>query len=191
MTLMWGISLDARTVRLAVMAAALSGVPSLGTSFAFAAPIEMEPEPSAGDLQLMRRAASFELLDKGFQPDPFNNDVPRITLRVSISNHSNKDLLAMVGTWQFNDKNGVAVDSVRFNDITPIDAYSKVSQVIRMEYNYLEPGDVKLRNASASDLTIVFYPYGMYFRDGTLLGSMWNSLYCRKQERKGVRPCNF
>jgi hypothetical protein len=180
-----------RTMHLAVIAVVLSGVLSVGSGFAFAAPIETEPIPSASDLQLMNRTVSFQLLDKGFVPDPLNNDVPRITFHVSITNHSNKDLLAMVGTWQFNDKNGVAVDAVRFNDITPIKAYSKVVQDIRMEYSYLDAGNVKLRDAKASDLTIVFYPYGMYFRDGVLLGSMWNSLYCRKQVRKGLRPCNF
>jgi len=177
-------------MRLALMVVALLGVPLAGSRFAFAAPIEMQPDPSASDLQLMHRTVSFQLLDKGFQPDPLNNDVPRITFRVSITNHSNKKLVAMVGDWQFNDKSGVAVDSVRFNDITPVEAYSTVTQVVRMEYNYLEPEDVKLKDARVSDLTLVFHPYGMYFTDGTLLGSMWNSLYCRKRERKDF-PCNF
>jgi hypothetical protein len=68
-------------------------------------------------------------------------------------------LLAMVGTWQFNDKNGVAVDAVRFNDVTPVKAYSKVVQDIRMEYNYLPTGDVLYgRRAAGFDVEFTVLP---------------------------------
>jgi hypothetical protein len=173
-----------RTLCLAAMVIVLSGLPSAGGSFV----------PSASDMQLMNRAVSFELLAKGFQPhvgpgDSYDSEY--VTIRVSIRNLSNKDLQAMTGDLQFNDAHGAAIESKRFDYVSVIKAASTITEDLQLGFNRYDPEDVKVRNAQVSDLRTVFYPEGMYFTDGVLLGSLWNSLYCRLKVHKGVGPCDF
>lgn len=92
-----------RTLSLAVTIVVLSGLPSAGDSFV----------PSASDMYLMNRVASFQLLAKGFEPyeGPSDGyDKSYITLRVSIRNNSNKDLQVMTGDLQFNDVTSTSSD---------------------------------------------------------------------------------
>lgn len=60
-----------------------------------------------------------------------------------------------------------------------------------MESQSVRPEDVKVQNAQLSELRIFFYAEGMYFTDGTLLGSMGISLYCRLKDHKGKGRCDF
>jgi hypothetical protein len=117
-----------RTLCLAAMVIVQSGLPWAGDSFV----------PSASDMQLMNRAVSFELLAKGFEPfvgpsDGYENEY--ITIRVSIRNNSNKDLQAMTGDLQFNDANGAAMESKRFDYVSVIKAYSTITEDLRVGFN--------------------------------------------------------
>jgi len=173
-----------RTLQVALMVAVLAGVPLAGDSFV----------PSASDTNLMNRVASFQLLAKGFEPFVGPSDgyeTSYITLRVSIRNNSDKDLQIMTGDLQFNDAKGTAVDSEFLDYYSVIKAHSTVTADFRAKYNGLMSENVNLRNAQVSDLRTVFYPGGMYFTDGVLLGSVWNSLYCRNPEHRGRGPCDF
>ena len=97
----------------------------------------------------------------------------------------------MTGDLQFNDVKGPAIESKRFDDVSVIKARTTVTRDLRVESNAYDAEDVKVRNAQPSELRIFFYPEGMYFTDGTLLGSMGISLYCRLKDHKGKGPCDF
>jgi hypothetical protein len=97
----------------------------------------------------------------------------------------------MTGDLQFNDAHGAAIESKRFDYVSVIKAASTITEDLQLGFNRYDPEDVKVRNAQVSDLRTVFYPEGMYFTDGVLLGSLWNSLYCRLKVHKGVGPCDF
>ena len=137
-----------RTSRLALTVVVLSGLPSVGDSFV----------PTASDQWLMNQTTSFQLLAKGYQSNDLMNDgfAPGyITIRISIRNHSNKDLQAMTGVLEFFDATGALVDSRGFDDVSVIKVYSTATRDLRMGFNPYEPGDVKLRNAQVSDLRTV------------------------------------
>ena len=173
-----------RTSRLALMVVVLSGLPSAGDSFV----------PSASDQWLMNQTTSFHLLAKGFEPFVGPSDgyeKSYITLRISIRNNSNKDLQAMTGVLEFFDANGALVDSRGFAVVSVIKSHGTVIRDLKMVVNRYEDRDTKFRNVQVSDVRAVFYPSGMYFTDGVLLGSLWNALYCRLQEHKGKGPCDF
>ena len=97
----------------------------------------------------------------------------------------------MTGVLEFFDANGAVVDSRGFDDVSVIKSHVTVIRDLKMVVNRYDDQDTKFQNVQVSDVRAVFYPSGMYFTDGVLLGSLWNALYCRLQEHKGKGPCDF
>lgn len=172
-----------RTLRRVVMTIALCAALSAAGSAA----------TSSSDVALVQRGVTVVLLDKGFIPtDPRSGvNTAYITLRFSITNNTKLDLQAMTGDVQFNDPKGAVLDSEPFDDVDVIKAHSKIVYNARVQYHEYILDTVQLAHARASDLKVLFYPHGMFFTNGLLVGSMQHSLYCQEKSHTGFGPCAF
>lgn len=119
----------------------------------------------------LRGALTVALVDKGFQPEDWENGQYNsyITVELALRNNSKKTIRAIRGTLGFDTLLGDPIYKNNLEDSDPIAPGKTQDWNGSVKYNQFDDSLTQLRNASLANVKLDWEPQKILFTDGTTL----------------------